>query len=237
MVLHLGDRRRRLEQPVDPCVGRDRVRRGGRDAPAVGPHLGLLGRQDGRDVAFLLARLQDAAHVAVPALAQDDLAGRGVIDVAERADGRDALADREQELLRVVKLGLVVRVRAVSERHRRERDDLLGAVEDVRTALRDVGIQEVVEVLHRLGLGRGLHDGVLVEEHRDAEVLDDVKLAGRVEARLAELRIEVLDVRDQVEVELHQPAFLNELAHGVLARDDDVVAGAARVQLGEQLVV
>src|SRR6185312_12204501 len=77
----------------------------------------------------------------------------------------------------------------------------------------------------------------LIEEHRDPEVLDHVELARRVEARLQEFRVEVLDVRDEVEVELQEPAFLDQLAHRVLARDDDVVTRAAGVQLGEELVV
>src|SRR5689334_21857332 len=64
-----------------------------------------------------------------------------------------------------------------------------------------------------------------------------VEVAGRVIRGLEERRIEVLEVGQQSLVQGYQAVLLDQLRDGVLAGDDDVVRGTARVQLGQQLVV
>ena len=81
------------------------------------------------------------------------------------------------------------------------------------------------------------HDLVVVEEHRDAEVLDDVVVAGRVVRGPQERRVQVLEVGQQRLIQAHKAVLLDQLGHGVLAGHDDVVRRAARVQLGQELVV
>ena len=211
------------------------MRRGRRDAPVVRPDLRRRLRDDRGDVALLLASLHDPAHVTVPPLAQDDLAGDGVVDVGRRVDGGDALADGEQERLHLAEIGLARGVGVHAERHQRERHHLFRPVQQIGTALAHVLGQRVIEVEHRLRLL--VHDLVVVEEHRDAEVLDDVVIAGRVIRRLQERRIQVLEIRQQRLVQGHQALLLDQLGHRVLAGHDNVVRRAARVQLGQQLVV
>ena len=87
------------------------------------------------------------------------------------------------------------------------------------------------------GLRLLVHDLVVVEEHRDAEVLDDVIVTRRVVRRLQERRVQVLEVGQQRLVQGQEALFLNKLGNGILAGHDDVVTSAARVQFGQEFVI
>ena len=194
-------------------------------------------REHGGDVALLLAALHDPAHVAVPPWPEDDLAGDRVVDVAEELIVVTPLRIESRNVLGLVEVGSGCRCwgrgRAPSGRAARppRRRPAGSCGPCSRTSAAGRRSRACV-------LGCSVTICVVVEEHRDAEVLDHVVLAGRVVRRLQELGSRLLQVRDQRLVQLHQlaPRAISWATAFWLGTMMSYAVPPA-LQLGQQLVV
>ena len=190
-------------------------------------------RNDRVGLALGLAGVDDALDVRAPADPEVDVALRGALDEG-RVDGRDVRPGVEQDLLGLVEQRLVLGVDVGAHRGQRQRDVLRAALEEVDLLLRVLG-QQVEALLQRLG--RLLDDVGAPVPARDAVVLRHrVDVAGVV-GRLREGRLQVLEVRQQLVIELEREVLVDHLRDGVAGRHDDVEARAAGAELGQQLLV
>jgi hypothetical protein len=153
-----------------------------------------------------------------------------------RLVGHRPLPGLVDQLGRLLQLGLVLGVGVVPEVEQRRGHALARVVEDRDAAVELTGLLLVEQpapgrlgiVADRLGVHAQAGRAPLVR-HRVGQA--------RVVGRVGELVSDVLAVGDQVVIELEEHALLDHDLDHVVRRDDDVVVGAARADLGEQRLV
>lgn len=235
-VVELVDRGVRGDHLIDEGVRRIRVRGAGGDRPAVHPQIRRGGREDELPVLRILDLGQSLPGVAVEGVQEGeaalDHARGGIADVGLHVRGQ--LVD--DDLPCFVQLAFVLSVEAVAPCGQGDRRDLPRVLEQSGRPSRFLlrGVEEV------LPAGELLVDLLRVVDKPGGapRLADRIRVVG-VEVLMREVRIHMLEVRDQAEVEFLQQIVFEHLRNIRSRRHDHVIAGgpARRRELRHELLV
>jgi hypothetical protein len=219
---HLG-----IQDEVDELMRVLRMRCAFGDAQAVLPYEASLLGHDVGDVVVLVHHLQD---VAVPFHGQVDLAGEQQVLAVVFGEGLDVRLLLDQHLLDLLDLRGIDGVVGIAAIHQSRPDDAFAEQRDAPGIL--VRLHDDFPAIRGTGNLR-----LPIADTLGAPHIGHRELAARIELGVLEGRIDVAEVGDLGKVDLLQHVGDDHAFHVVVGRHDQVVAGIALFQLGEELVV